>query len=52
VTHSKVLDVVQNLVIKSEIIAGNDVDASLLLKLPMCETKTLGLLQEIFLGDL
>jgi hypothetical protein len=37
-TYSKVLDVMEDLIVKCEIIAGDDINTSILLNLPMCET--------------
>jgi hypothetical protein len=51
-THSKQMDVVQDLVVEGEIIAGNDVDTSLFLKLPMVETQSFTLTQQFILLDL
>lgn len=51
-TYSKVLDLVQNLIVESEVIAGNNIDAGLLLDVPVLETKSLGFAQEISLGEL
>lgn len=51
-THPKEVDVVQDLIVEGEIIAGNDVDTSFLLQLPMFKTQSLALAQQLFLGDL
>ena len=40
------------MVIESEVVAGNDIDTSILLDLPVGKTKPLGLGKEIGLGDL
>lgn len=42
----------ENLIVESEIIAGDDVDASLLLNVPMFETQSLCLAEELILGEL
>ena len=42
----------ENLIVKSEVVAGDDIDASLLLDVPVLETKSLGLAQELSLGEL
>jgi hypothetical protein len=44
--------VVQNLVVEREVVAGNDVGASLLLELPVSSTEGLSGLEERLLGDL
>jgi hypothetical protein len=41
--------VVKNLIVKCEIVAGDDVNTSILLNLPMSKTETLGFIQELFL---
>jgi hypothetical protein len=46
------LDVCEDLIIKGEIIAGNDIDAGLLLDVPVLKTKSLGLSEQIGLGEL
>jgi hypothetical protein len=46
------LDVVENVIVESEVVAGNDIDAGILLDLPVLKTNALGLLQQIVLGDL
>jgi len=48
-TYSKVLDVMKNLIVKCEIIAGDDINTSILLNLPMRETETLRFAEELFL---
>jgi hypothetical protein len=48
-TYSKVLDVVEDLIVKCEIIAGDDINTSILLNLPMREAETLGFAEELFL---
>ena len=42
----------EDVVIQSEVVAGNDIDTSILLDLPVGKTKPLGLGKEIGLGDL
>ena len=42
----------ENLIVQGEVVAGDDVDASILLDLPVGETKPLGLGEELFLGEL
>ena len=51
-TYTEVLDVGEDLVVEGEIIAGNDVDASVLLDVPVLKTESLGLAEELGLGDL
>ena len=50
--YSEVLDLVKNLVIESEVIAGNDIDTSLLLNVPVLQTESLCLSEEVSLGKL
>lgn len=42
----------ENLVVESEVIAGDDIDTGLLLDVPVLETKSLGLSEEVCLGEL
>lgn len=49
---TKELNMVQDLIVEGKVIAGNDIDASLFLELPMCESESLTLLEEILLGEL
>jgi hypothetical protein len=51
-TYTKVLDLMENLIVEGEVIAGDDIDASLLLDVPVLKTKSLGLAQELSLGEL
>jgi hypothetical protein len=51
-TYTKVLDVCEDLIVESEVIAGNDVDTGLLLDVPVLETKSLCLSKEIILREL
>ena len=51
-TYTEVLDVRQDLVVESKVIAGDDVDTGILLDLPVRETKTLGLGEQVGLGEL
>lgn len=46
------LDVVKNVVVEGEVVAGNDVDASLLLDLPVSETQPLALGDDLVARDL
>ena len=43
---------VKDLIVQGEVIAGDDIDTSILLDLPVGETKTLGLGEEVSLGEL
>lgn len=51
-THTKVLDVVQDVVVQGEVIAGDDINTGILLDLPVSKAESLGLGEEIGLGDL
>jgi hypothetical protein len=51
-SYTKVLDVGENLIVESEVIAGNDINAGLLLNIPVLKTKSLGLAEELSLGEL
>ena len=51
-TYIEVLDVAENLVVQSEVVAGDDVDTGILLDLPVGESEPLGLSEELILGDL
>jgi hypothetical protein len=51
-TYTEVLDLVEDLIVESEVIAGDDIDASLLLDVPVFKTESLGLAQELSLGEL
>lgn len=51
-TYTKVLDVGQDMVIEGEVVAGDNVDTSVLLDLPVGETEPLGLGEEVGLGEL
>jgi len=46
------LDLVEDLIVESEVIAGDRVDTSILLDGPMCETESLGLCKKLGLGEL
>lgn len=52
VTHTKVLDVAEDLVVQGEVVAGDDVDTGILLDLPVGKTEALGLSEEVGLGQL
>jgi hypothetical protein len=51
-TYTEVLDVVEDVVIESEVTAGDDINTGILLDLPVSKTQTLGLSEEVSLGDL
>lgn len=51
-TYTEHLNVVEDLVVESEVIAGDDVDTSILLDLPVCQTESLSLGQELVTRDL
>ena len=51
-TYSEVLDLVENLIVEGEVIAGNDIDAGLLLNVPVLKTESLGLAEKLGLGEL
>ena len=51
-TYAEVLDVGEDLIVEGEVIAGNDIDASLLLDVPVLKTEPLGLGEEVGLGEL
>lgn len=51
-TYTEVLDVVEDLVVQGEVVAGDDVDTGILLDLPVSKAKALGLSEEVGLGDL
>lgn len=51
-TYTEVLDVVEDLVVQSEVVAGDDVDTGILLDLPVSKAKALSLSKEVGLGDL
>jgi hypothetical protein len=44
--------VVENVVVESKVVGGDDVDTGILLDLPVGETESLGLSEEGILGDL
>lgn len=51
-THVEHLDVVEDVVVESEVVAGDDVDASILLDLPVGETQPLALGEDLVARDL
>lgn len=52
IAYVEVLDVGKDLIVKSEVVGWDDIHTGILLDLPMCQTETLGLSQELLLGDL
>ena len=50
-TYIEELDVVQDLIVESKVVAGDDVDASILLDLPVGKTEPLSLSLEVVLGQ-
>lgn len=51
-TYTKVLDLVKDLIVEGEVVAGDDIDTGILLDLPVSKTETLGLVKEIGLRNL
>jgi hypothetical protein len=51
-TYTKVLDLVKDLVVEGEVVAGDDIDTGILLDLPVSKTETLGLIKEVGLRNL
>lgn len=51
-THVEELDVVEEVVVESEVVAGDNIDTGILLDLPVSKTETLGLLDELVAGEL
>lgn len=51
-TYTKELDVVKDLVVESKVIAGNEINAGVLLDLPVLETKSLALVEELITREL
>lgn len=49
---TEVLDLVEDLVVESKVVAGDGADASILLNLPVSKAKTLGLNKKVSLRDL
>jgi hypothetical protein len=46
------LDVVEKVVVESKVVAGNDIDTSILLDLPVLQSQTLALLDQVIAGEL
>lgn len=51
-TYVEELDVVEEVVVESKVIAGDHVDTSILLDLPVSKTQALGLLDELIPREL
>lgn len=49
---SEELVVVEDLIVEGEVVAGNNIDTGILLDLPVLQTKTLALSEELIAGDL
>ena len=47
--YAKVLDVSENLIVESKVVGRDDIDTSLLLDIPVLETKSLCLCEKICL---
>ena len=52
VTYTKVLDLVENLIVQSEVIARDDIDAGFLLDVPVLKTESLSFAKKLGLGEL
>lgn len=50
--YGEILDVCKDLIVKSKVVGWDDVNTGILLDLPVSKTETLGLREEILLGDL
>lgn len=51
-TYTKVLDVGKHLIVQGKVIGGDDVDAGILLDLPVSEPQPLGLGEQLILRNL
>ncbi len=51
-SYTEILDMMKNLIVQSEVIAGNDINACLLLDIPVLEAESLCLGEKVGLGDL
>lgn len=51
-TYGEHLDVVENVVVEGEVVAGDNIDTGVLLDLPVLETESLTLSEEIISGEL
>lgn len=50
--YGEILDVCKDLIVESKVVGWDDVNAGILLDLPVGKTETLGLGEEVILGDL
>ena len=50
--YIEVLDVSKDLIVESKVVGWDDIDTGILLDLPVSKTETLGLSEELLLGDL
>lgn len=51
-THSEEVDVVEDMIVEGKVVAGNEINAGLLLDLPVLETESLSLAEELIAGEL
>jgi hypothetical protein len=51
-TYVEELDVVEEVVVESEVVAGDDTNAGVLLDLPVLQSQTLALLDQVITGEL
>ena len=51
-TYVEELDVVEKVVVESKVVAGDDLDASVLLDLPVLQPQALALLEQVIAGEL
>lgn len=51
-TYTEELDVVEDLVVESKVVAGDHINTSILLELPVLQTESLSLSQELITRDL
>lgn len=52
ITYAEVLDVGEDLVVQGEVIARDDINASILLDVPVLQTESLGFREKVGLGEL
>lgn len=51
-TYTEILDVGENLIVESEVVAWDNIDTGLLLDVPVFQTESLTLSEELSLGEL
>ena len=51
-TYVEELDVVEDVIVESKVVGGDDVDAGIFLDLPVCQPKSLALGEEVGLREL